>query len=163
MNMESPDLNQIHQDPVEEVQPAVPGAPKVTPEFDSTAANTKQTQEAAGEVVKFSPAKFDKTHNVVDVVSGNCTVKTMRLDENDIPRMIGSPQEFKEGEKNQVFYEKGFYYRIEAPGMNPVNVSFTEDELKALQERPQDPQTQKMVLGKALAAQVKAIDDQASK
>jgi hypothetical protein len=47
--------------------------------------------------------------------------------------------------------------------MNPVNVSFTEDELKALQERPQDPQTQKMVLGKALAAQVKAIDDQASK
>jgi hypothetical protein len=163
--MEQPqDINlskSIDTDTVEVHSTAVPGSGKETVEVDSSAVKMEVKKESAASQVEMAPLSRNEKHNIVNVKTGNCTIKTFRLDEDGNEKMVES-KDFKEGE-NQVFYEKGFFYKIFDEKGNPLGrTSFTAEDLKKLNEDPQNPETQKMVMEKALRAQVDAIDNQAN-
>lgn len=163
--MEQPqDINlskSIDTDSVEVHSTAVPGSGKETVEVDSSAVKMEVKKEEAAGQIEMTPLSQNKTHNIVNVKTGNYTIQTFRLDENGNEKMVES-KDFKEGE-NQVFYEKGFFYKIfDEKGERIARTSFSAEDLKKLNTNPQNPETQKMVMEKALRAQVDAIDNQAN-
>lgn len=159
--MEQPPKS-VDKDSVEIHSEAVPGIKKESIETDSSAVNVemKKKEEAAGQI-EMTPLAYDKHHNIVDVKTGNYIIKTFRTDNEGREIMVRNDK-FKEGE-NEVFYEKGYFYKVYDEKENLIGkTSFIMDELKKLNENPQSPETQKMVMEKALRAQVDAIDNQAN-
>lgn len=132
--------------PVEVHAEAVPGGPA--------------GKEEGVEGIEMTPVSYDARMHVVNMKIGdNYEVKTFRTNEDGDAEFVDS-DEFKEGE-GKVFFREGYFYKVyDKSGKFLGQITFTDSELKKLKNNPNDPAVQKMVVGKALAAQVEAIDEQ---